>query len=772
MFQNHVSPQFAAVSALPLLNDGECPGVPVRFTCNWLRSPSSSLLVLAFLLLGLPLLSRFALGWSHSYGYLSDLAIGSLLLITLHQRSWLLSLPLLLAWGIFTLGTAELVNAVGRMPEPADLHYLSDAQFVSHSTQGAGLSQPSLALAIALLIALYLGLRSWQKPRHATPISSTWLLLPLSLFAVHTVLQQLKPSEADQWLQFNLPHKLLAESTSSSQQYLADWLAGDEPGSPPDISGLNQLDLSGTPLLTQAGSARNVLIITLEGVTGAYLQASRQAIGSSYTQDPMPRLSQWAERGMLTYDYVLHGHQTIRGLYAMLCGDYNKLDSGTPKGVELLNNAERSEQCLPAQLRERGLSTHFLQGAGLRFMAKDQIMPRMGFEQTLGRDWFKNKPYIEFPWGMDDKAYFEGALSYVQQLRKKRQPWMLTLLTVGTHQPYSAPQEYLDRHATAKLAAIAYLDDAIADFLNALEQQGVMKDTLVIVTSDESHGLENVRLASAWGFNLLLAPEQAQLPALKQGVYGHIDLTASVLDYFAFPIPTTISGRSLLRDYASGREIMSYTNGLLRQHDGQGTLTECDFQSVCRRYASPGFITDTANYLGRFAGKPARLISQQAEQLDQSLNSSQGEQSYQFANHQPVKLNPSASDDWADNLVGAQYLTLAAGTQTTVTLKIRALHMDNQGGRLQLKTKEYDRDVALVIPELPLLTRDKPIEVSFTFDNPEARKAFSFHLIGQGRGSVEILNFSVRSTPLETEEKLLAAQENLDEIVPPNALPN
>lgn len=737
----------------------------MRVTCNWLRHPSSTLLTLGLLVIALPLISRYALGWSHPYGYLSDLAIGSLLLVTLHQRSWLLSIPLLLVWCVFNLSTAELVNAVGRMPEPADLQYLGDAQFVSHSTQGSGLSQPWLALALALNVAVYLALRSWPAVQRAPTFKRTWLLLPLSLFATHVVCQQLKPSEADQWLQFNLPHKLLAESSNSAQQQLADWLDGDEPSSPPDIRGLSQLDLNGNPLLKQAGSARNVLIITLEGVTGAYLQASRQAIGSSYTQDPMPRLSQWAERGMLTYDYVLHSHQTIRGLYAMLCGDYSKLDSGTPKGLELLNNKARSEQCLPAQLRERGLSTHFLQGAGLRFMAKDQIMPQMGFDKTHGRDWFKNKPYLEFPWGMDDKAYFEGALSYVQQLRKKPQPWMLTLLTVGTHQPYSAPQEYLDRHANAKLAAIAYLDDAVADFLNALEKQGVLKDTLVIVTSDESHGLENVRLASAWGFNLLLAPEQAQLPALKHGVYGHVDLTTSVLDYFAFPVPANIAGRSLLRDYPGGREIMSYTNGLLRQHDGNGTLTECDFQQVCRRYASSGFIADSARFLGRVSGKPARLISQRAALLDQSLTGNRAEQHYQFANSQRIKLKATAGDDWADNLVGAQYLTLAKDTQTTVTLKIRALRMDKQGARLQLKTKEYDRDVALPIPELPLLTRAKPLELSFAFDNLEARKAFSFHLLGQGQGAIEIVDFSVTSKPLEA--KLLATQENLEELPTP-----
>ena len=728
---------------------------------HWLQHPVSALLPLGFLLILIPLASRYALGWAHPFGLLSDLAIGSLLLVLLYQRSWLLSLPLLLIWCLFALGTVELVSAVGRMPELADLHYLSDAQFLSRSAQGSGLSQPFLAVALGLCLLGYLFLR-WRQAAAQPTLSPVWLLPGLVLLIGHAALQYRSPSDADQWLQFNLPHKLLAEGLSSAQRQTQDWLDADLPSSPPDINDLTRLDLQGTPLLAQAGKARNVLIVTLEGVPGAYIEASRKAIGSSYQQAPMPRLSAWAERGMLTSDYVLHSHQTIRGLYAMLCGDYGKLDSGTPKGIELLNNPERSEQCLPAQLRENGFSTHYLQGAGLRFMAKDQIMPRMGFDKTLGRSWFNNKPYLDFPWGMDDKAYFEGALGYVQQLRKRKQPWMLTLLTVGTHQPYSAPADYLERFPTAKQAAIAYLDDSVADFLQALHDQGVLKDTLVIVTSDESHGLENVRLASAWGFNLLLAPEQAQLPALKHGVYGHVDLTASVLDYFALPMPADIAGRSLLRDYTSGRTMISYTNGLLREHDGRGTFTECDFRQVCRQYASPGFIADSARYLRRLSGRPARLLSQRAELLDQSLRAGQPQPHYQFAQRTPIKLSVTARDDWADNLVGAQYLELPEGTRTRVSLKIRAVRMDRHGAMLQLKTKEYDRDTLVPVPVLPLLTLDKPVEVSFTFDNLKARKAFSFHLLGQGRGSIEIVDFSVVSEPLK--ERLLAAQKDAEEI--------
>ena len=462
---------------------------------------------------------------------------------------------------------------------------------------------------------------------------------------------------------------------------------------------------------------------------------------------------------MTTPDYVLHSHQTIRGLYAMLCGDYSKLDSGTPKGVELLNNnTQRNQQCLPAQLNEQGFKSHFLQGAGLQFMAKDKIMPRMGFSQTHGREWFRKKPYLEFAWGMDDKSYFEGALTYVRQLRKQQKPWMLTLLTVGTHQPYAVDEGYLARYDSPKQAAVGYLDDALDSFLSGLEKQGVLKDTLVIITSDESHGLEGVRLASAWGFNLVLVPEQATLPAIKQGVYGHVDLTASVLDYFDLPVPANISGRSLFRDYNSGREMMSYTNGMLRQHDGKGQFTECNFQHVCRRYASTGFIADSARYLGRFSGKQASKVAARAALLDQSLLNGQLGQQYQFAKRDKVKLKEKVQDDWTANLVGAQYLELPQGSQTTVRLKVRALNLDKKGVQLLLKTKEFDQDVALDIPALPLLTRGKPIDISFSFDNLQARKAFSFHLLGQGRGLIEITDFTVSSQPLQPSADLVSHQ--------------
>ncbi|WZW92604.1 LTA synthase family protein [Pseudomonas chlororaphis] len=716
-----------------------------RFFVNFIRRvfhhPLAPLGALLSLVLLVPLVARALLGWSDPLGYLSDLGTAGLLTLLLYRRPWWLALPVLLVWSLLSIASAELVSAVGRLPNASDLHYLFDPQFVGNSTSG-GLAHPWLAAALLSGLALWLGVqwaargtRAPRLPRHA------WTA-PALLWLAHGGVQYLNPSEADQWRLFNLPHQLLAAAAGQGQVQLEQWLEGDVPELPVQMAGLTQLDLDGEPLLAAPGQARNVLVIALEGIPGAYIKTNREALHSRYQDNLMPKLSAWAERGMNTPDYVLHSHQTIRGLYAMLCGDYDKLDNGTPKGIELLTQSQRNQACLPAQLRKQGFNTHYLQGAGLRFMAKDKIMPHIGFDSTHGLEWFSNANYLDFPWGKDDKAFFEGALDYVGQLKKQKQPWMLTLLTVGTHQPYSAPEDYLNRFDTPKQAAVAYLDDAIGEFMDQLERQGVLKDTLVVITSDESHGIDGVRLASSWGFNLMLAPEQAQLPRLKSGTYGHVDLSASVLDYFGFQVPDSLSGRSLFRDYALGREIMSYTNGKLRYHDGQGTLTECDFQQRCRYYASTGFIADSATFKGQYGGLRARQISARAEGLDRTLLQSPLNLHYQFGSPAIIPLQAQIKDDWADNLIGAQYLEMPKGSLTRVRFTVRSAD-PQQNAYILLKGKEREQDVPLGLPEEMLVTPDQPLEMDFSFANPESRKAFSFHLLGYGLGAVEVSDFSV-----------------------------
>ncbi|MBX9754103.1 MAG: LTA synthase family protein, partial [Pseudomonadaceae bacterium] len=219
----------------------------MRPLSRWLPKPTATF-SLALLLLALPLASRFLLGWSDPRGYASDLAIGGLLLLFLRQRSLWLALPVLLFWALLSLGAAELVSAVGRMPEASDLHYLTDAQFLSQSTEGGGIAHPLLALSLLLGIVLYLLSARRQLPASARH-SRYLYAAPLLLLLGHSTASYLQPSEADEWRQFNLPHKLLATAVNTGQQQLESWLDDIPVDSPVEIAGLSQLELNGTRLI-------------------------------------------------------------------------------------------------------------------------------------------------------------------------------------------------------------------------------------------------------------------------------------------------------------------------------------------------------------------------------------------------------------------------------------------------------------------------------------------------------------------------------------------
>lgn len=81
----------------------------------------------------------------------------------------------------------------------------------------------------------------------------------------------------------------------------------------------------------------------------------------------------------------------------------------------------------------------------------------------------------------------------------------------------------------------------------------------------------------------------------------------------------------------------------------------------------------------------------------------------------------------------AQYLEMPKGSHTRVRLTMRSVD-PLQDAYILLKAKEREQDVPLGLPAEMVVTADQPLEMDFSFDNPQSRKAFSFHLLGYGLG--------------------------------------
>lgn len=664
-------------------------------------------------------------GLGEPIGLLSDLGCGlGILLLSLFSPHWV-RIPVLILWVLAQAAARELILTMQRLPNWQDLQYLADPEFIANSTSGFNLSSPYL-IGVFILSTLLACCFPTRRP------GRQWLLrgsaVCVALLLAHTVVNS-RFDKQSVIARYNPMHWFAVDSLTSALQRQSLPDAASLP------TGLNELELDAPSLLAKKGRAKNVLIVILEGIPGMYHPEIGKAMNMASTDIEMHRLAAATSEAMLIPDFTAHSHQTIRGLYSILCGDFSKLSWDTPKAFELQSNPARAQDCLPSLMSQFGWSTHFLQAAGLGFMGKDRIMPRMGFQQVHGTEWFTEPNPYPFEWGVVDKVFFQGAAKYIAQLRAKKHPWMLTLLTVGTHQPYAVPDDVASHFGSRKDATADLLDQAVAEFIEQLRRDGVLKDTLVIITSDESHGSPLADWVSSWGLGMVLAPEQKRLPRIKEGGFGLVDITASVLDYLQVKMPPTLIGRSFFRVYDTPREMVSYTTSKRRWHTVDNRRYECADDGRCRVGTAPSLLgPPPAEFVADRDGGPR--LAGIARVLDQKLLTDETTKTLQFANGERRKLPEKITNEWGDNLVGAQYLDFPAKSKVQVAIRYTALKAPPAGIQLKLLVKEWEyTQHDIPIPVFPVVHKGEEGEVEFEFANPKARQYFSFHLLGEGKNA-------------------------------------
>ena len=692
-------------------------------------------------------------------GLFSDALTGgaffALLLVCPRALRWLLAL----LWMLFQIGSLELYHAMQRYPVWQDLHYLFDADFVRNSTGTFRLAAPVFT---AVICAAAIAASLLRLPRMRWS-HLAWTLPTLAvLFFVHARMET--GSAHAVTTNRNSVHNFVLDAVYGAQR-------SGESASVALPESLKHADLSGASLLGDAaGKAKNVLIVVMEGIPGLYIPEIRQAMNVPENDVTMNKLDRFTQGAMLVPDFVTHNNLTIRGLYSILCGDFSKLSSDTPKPFEVLGRPERAAACLPAQLAQHGFSTHYLQAATLGFMAKDRVMSAIGFGEAHGMEWFEEQkissPFsLPAGWGPADSAFFQGAQRYIAELRKKEQPWMLALLTVGTHHPFIVPKEIEARYPSPRAAAVALLDEAVADFLDKLKADGTLDDTLLIVTSDESHGSPRLDWANSWGLGIVIAPEREKLPRIKSGGYGQVDIEASILDYLHFPVPRQVLGRSFFRNYDAPREMFSFTSGVLRRHTGD-TSIRCIGGRTCTSFPAASILGQPPKEVKELPEQQSAETYALASALDDVLSAGRNVQKFSFASGEQRKTSGS--------LIGGQFIDLPANADVTIHVQMTLLEGSGESVPFRIGLwRAHDPliddlvDNVFPMPELPKLPALRPgesMDETISFHNAVKHRSVVFDLVKDSEGLVRIDRFdvSIKKKPVKGAEQ----EENEPEFSP------
>ena len=621
-------------------------------------------------------------------GFASD-ALAALILLAIAAplaRLWRgLGLGVLTGWTLLQHANYENVTELGSLASVLDLEFLGSETFVLGSA--TVISNPWL-LAFITIGSLGLGWFGLARGSTRLPLASLGGAAVLLLVtAIWT------PSdEYSQWRQANV--------LDDNVRYLIRVaLRPPDPGprfADPPTAMLDLLpelgaDLSGEPRIPTEGRARNVVLLAIEGLSAAHIAP----LATVHGYDDMIQLKELGDlaREHLAYStFINNNRKTSRGTFALTCGELPNLAPATPKMTEHAQAGWRT--CLPAVLRQAGFATVYQQAAPLAFMLKDQFMARAGFERVQGFSSLK-RAYARSHWGVDDRAFLEQASELIQELHGAEKPFYLQLLTVGTHHPAVIPSTW-ESHRTGHMRkAMRYLDIALAEFIADLRERGILDDTLLLITSDESRGLktpkpdlpivrQGVSRKLAYNWSVLIAIEPSGTSARIDEPFSQMDVALSILDYLGLADRGPhFFGRSVFRRYAEPRTVYFANTNILRVyalHPERGLLSCNVLIGGCTRYAlSRG--RPFADHLEPVDTDP-ELDAKLKELARRSILHRSGEarRDYQLVASGLVELNPNFRNRKVVH--GGQHVDLPADQWLEVEVEVKAVGPGDGGGQV------------------------------------------------------------------------------------------
>ena len=306
----------------------------------------------------------------------------------------------------------------------------------------------------------------------------------------------------------------------------------------------------------------------------------------------MPRLTALRERAVsfTNAHQVMNTKWTIAGLVASQCSvpfNVGKIYGEANVGLASVDIPFGNEVCLGDIAKAYGYNTTFMGGAGLAFAGKGKFLAAHGFDNLLGRTALSkrqpDKSYVS-GWGLYDDELMRFAHNEIEALSQADAPFLLSVLTLDTHQPEGHPSKSCKPYLAEDnpmLQAVHCSDQIISAFLEKQLASEAAKDTVYVLFSDHLSNRNTVydtllaqgdtrRLSfMAWGPDL--KPMSVDPPLT------HFDVAPTVIEWAGLPN---------YRNHNWGRSVASGRAGLWFAGDAEAQAAAEDVS----------YINDTGGY--------------------------------------------------------------------------------------------------------------------------------------------------------------------------------
>lgn len=326
-----------------------------------------------------------------------------------------------------------------------------------------------------------------------------------------------------------------------------------------NLVSVNQVDSLLVPIKTYKNNPLtkpNIVIFILESFAREYNGAFNRDIKIKNFEGYTPFVDSLAQHSLIFTNAYANGWKSIHGMSSVIAGvpSFQTAFTSSPY-------AKQKIESLVSTLESEGYDTSFFHGApngSMGFLGFGNIL---GYNHYYGKTEYNNDADFDGVWGIWDEPFFQY---FNKTLSQKKQPFMATLFSVSSHEPYKVPEKYKGRFPKGKVninECIGYTDHALKEFFNSAKNESWFKNTIFVLVADHGNTIAYDEYEKE--FNRNTVPILFYFPNHKYvGVNSdwaqQIDVYPTLLDMIGYQKPFRSWGRSLISDKKVAPFVIKY----------------------------------------------------------------------------------------------------------------------------------------------------------------------------------------------------------------------
>jgi arylsulfatase A-like enzyme len=346
----------------------------------------------------------------------------------------------------------------------------------------------------------------------------------------------------------------------------------------------------------------NVVIFILESMGREYWGSMNQKTQIPNYISYTPFLDSLAQHSLIYPNAFATSRKSIHGMPSVLAGIPSfKLSYASS------SYAKQKIQSVVSLANELDYETSFFHGAANGSMGFQGFSNTLGFDEYYGRNEFNDDSEFDGYWGIWDEPFLQFMSS---ELDKKKRPFLSTVFTVSSHEPYIIPKKYMGKFEVGNIQmhqCVRYTDFALRRFFEKSKNSSWFKNTIFIFTAD--HGNQTFypfyeKTINRFANPLMIYQTESTLIGVDERLTSHMDIYPTVADLMGYQKPFRSWGMSLMNAPSDASFVMNFFGG--------GSYFIMDDEYICVHNGKKA----TGFYLAEDKNLEKNLISKRNKSMD------------------------------------------------------------------------------------------------------------------------------------------------------------